>query len=181
MVAVSLKKLETGGGIFNALPLLGDAPFVVVNADIWTDFPFSELPGEPDGLAHLVLVDNPQHNAGGDFGIEDGLLVNRAPVMYTFSGIGLYSPALFDGIANGKSPLAPILRELRERIEPEVFRPFPRHLRWHFLRTGFIVDAGTGIGGYRRIRHPPGERRQYFRPVDYLLRLVLLQFRFSLL
>ena len=84
--------LETGGGIFKALPLLGDAPFLVVNADIWTDFPFAEFPAEIDGLAHLVMVDNPEHHAGGDFSLSAGRLSQRGPAMLTFSGIGVWRP-----------------------------------------------------------------------------------------
>jgi len=102
--------LETGGGIFNALSLLGDDPFVVVNADIWTDFDYSGLPEQPDGLAHLVLVDNPEHHPGGDFSL-DGSQVSRAgPVRLTFSGIGVYRRALFAGCSAGAFPLAPLLR-----------------------------------------------------------------------
>jgi len=62
--------LETGGGMLNALPLLGDAPFIAVNGDIWTDFDFAHLPREPDGLAHLVMVDNPEHHPEGDFYLQ---------------------------------------------------------------------------------------------------------------
>jgi MurNAc alpha-1-phosphate uridylyltransferase len=102
--------LETGGGIFHALPLLGDAPFLVVNADIWTDYPFSALPEEIDGLAHLVMVDNPPHHPGGDFSLSAGRLSQRGPAMLTFSGIGVYRSALFTGCAPGAFPLAPLLR-----------------------------------------------------------------------
>ena len=102
--------LETGGGIFNALPLLGNAPFLVVNSDIWTDFPFATLPVEFDGLAHLVMVDNPAHNDGGDFSLSAGRLSQRGPAMLTFSGIGVYRPALFAGCSPGAFPLAPLLR-----------------------------------------------------------------------
>jgi len=102
--------LETGGGIFNALPLLGDGPFLVVNADIWTDFPFATLSGEIDGLAHLVMVDNPVHHAEGDFSLSAGRLSQRGPAMLTFSGIGVYRPALFAGCRPGAFPLAPLLR-----------------------------------------------------------------------
>jgi MurNAc alpha-1-phosphate uridylyltransferase len=102
--------LETGGGIFNALPLLGEAPFLVVNSDIWTDFPFASLPGDIDGLAHLVMVDNPAHHAEGDFSLSAGRLSQRGPAMLTFSGIGVYRPALFAGCSPGAFPLAPLLR-----------------------------------------------------------------------
>jgi MurNAc alpha-1-phosphate uridylyltransferase len=103
--------LETGGGIFNALPLLGDAPFVVVNADIWTDFPFSELPDEPDGLAHLVLVDNPAHHPVGDFVLSSDRVSQGGGARLTFSGIGVYRPELFSGCSAGAFPLAPLLRQ----------------------------------------------------------------------
>jgi len=102
--------LETGGGIFNALPLLGEAPFLVVNSDIWTDFPFASLPGDIDGLAYLVMVDNPTHHAEGDFSLSAGRLSQRGPAMLTFSGIGVYCPALFAGCSPGAFPLAPLLR-----------------------------------------------------------------------
>jgi MurNAc alpha-1-phosphate uridylyltransferase len=102
--------LETGGGIFNALPLLGDAPFIVVNADIWTDYPFGELPEQPEGLAHLVLVDNPAHHPGGDFVLSTGRVLQGGGAPLTFSGIGVYRPELFAGCAAGVFPLAPLLR-----------------------------------------------------------------------
>jgi MurNAc alpha-1-phosphate uridylyltransferase len=102
--------LETGGGIFRALPLLGSAPFVAVNADIWTDYDFAALPREPEGLAHLVMVDNPPQHPGGDFSLAAGRLAQRGPAMLTFSGIGVYRPALFDGCTPGAFPLAPLLR-----------------------------------------------------------------------
>jgi MurNAc alpha-1-phosphate uridylyltransferase len=102
--------LETGGGIFNALPLLGEAPFLVVNADIWTDFDFAALPQQPESLAHLVLVDNPAHHPQGDFALENGRVRDDGPARLTFSGIGVYGPALFTGSPPGPFPLAPLLR-----------------------------------------------------------------------
>ena len=103
--------LETGGGIFNALPLLGEGPFLVLNADIWTDFPLAELPEQIEGLAHLVLVDNPEHHAQGDFSLSAGQVSQRGPAMLTFGGIGVYSPELFSGCTAGAFPLAPLLRQ----------------------------------------------------------------------
>ena len=103
--------LETGGGIFNALPLLGDAPFLVLNADIWTDFPLAELPRQIEGLAHLVLVDNPEHHPEGDFSLSAGQVSQRGPAMLTFGGIGVYSPELFSACTAGAFPLAPLLRQ----------------------------------------------------------------------
>ncbi|GMR01262.1 MAG: nucleotidyltransferase family protein [Gammaproteobacteria bacterium] len=115
--------LETAGGIINALPMLGDEPFVVVNGDIWCDFYFSELPKlnvpersdkYPWGAniqAHLVLVKNPDHNQDGDFALQDGLIKNTGESMYTFSGIGIYSATFFAEQKPGITPLAPIIRK----------------------------------------------------------------------
>ena len=111
--------LETAGGIIQALPLLaagatGEA-FAVVNADIWTDYPYEKL-SRIDGTtvqAHLVLVDNPDHHADGDFVLEDGRVreARGNETRLTFSGIAVYHPSLFAGIAPGKRPLAPLLRQ----------------------------------------------------------------------
>jgi len=90
--------LETGGGMLNALPLLGDAPFLAVNGDVWTDFDFARLPKAPRGIAHLVLVDNPPQHPAGDFALhDDGRVDDAERGRLTFSGIGLYRPSLFDG------------------------------------------------------------------------------------
>ncbi len=108
--------LETGGGIQHALPLLGDEAFLVVNADIWTDYPYAELKHSPRGLAHLVLVDNPPHHPQGDFSLENGVVTDDGDAALTFSGIGVYRPALFAGQPPGAFPLAPLLRDaMRER------------------------------------------------------------------
>ncbi|MGQ7960770.1 N-acetylmuramate alpha-1-phosphate uridylyltransferase MurU [Pseudomonas sp. SP16.1] len=104
--------LETGGGIFKALPLLGDEPFLVVNGDIFTDYPFAELRRPLVGLAHLVLVDNPPHHAAGDFRLADGRVSDLdgvAPSL-TYSGLAVLSPALFAGCQPGAFKLAPLLR-----------------------------------------------------------------------
>lgn len=102
--------LETAGGIVRALPLLGEGPFVVVNGDIWTDFDFRRLHREPAGLAHLLLVDNPQHNADGDFALDESGHVHDHGEL-TFAGIGLYHPDLFAGLDAGERKLAPLLRQ----------------------------------------------------------------------
>lgn len=102
--------LETAGGIVNALPLLGNDAFLVVNGDIATDFPFAELKKQTVDLAHLVLVDNPLHHPQGDFGLDNGQVVDGTAEQFTFSGIGLYRPELFEGIPPGPSKLAPLLR-----------------------------------------------------------------------
>jgi MurNAc alpha-1-phosphate uridylyltransferase len=106
--------LETGGGIFNALPLLGSEPFLVVNSDIWTDYPFEQLPDRPEALAHLVMVDNPGQHPQGDFSLSMGQLSSKGPAMLTFSGIGVYRPELFSGCTAGAFPLAPLLRQAME-------------------------------------------------------------------
>ncbi|MCP5161367.1 MAG: nucleotidyltransferase family protein [Hahellaceae bacterium] len=130
--------LETAGGIVRALPLLGDTPFILINGDVWTDFPlprlvrraaqWRSLPSAPS--AHLVLVNNPEHHPEGDFSLirdasqtdETGAQVadpgqlavpqgDAPPECYTFSGVSLLDPALFANLAEGPRKLAPILRE----------------------------------------------------------------------
>jgi len=114
--------LETGGGMLRALPLFGDDPFVAVNGDIFTDFDFSTLPQNPSALAHLVLVDNPQHHLRGDFGLEHGSVFDEPRL--TFAGIGVYRPELLAGQAPGKFGIVPILRTaMRDgKISGEHFR-----------------------------------------------------------
>jgi MurNAc alpha-1-phosphate uridylyltransferase len=108
--------LETAGGIANALPLLGDSPFAVINSDIYCDYDFAQLTERAAVLkssgdtAHLVLVNNPAHHSNGDFGLISGRVVNNTPA-FTFSGIGIYQPGLFANIPRGTmAPLAPLLR-----------------------------------------------------------------------
>ena len=103
--------LETAGGIIQALPLLGDKPFILINGDIWSDYPVQQLPEEPEGLAHLVLVDNPSHHPEGDFVLTDHQLALNGQPRLTYSGIGVYRPALFAKLAPGVRPLAPILKD----------------------------------------------------------------------
>lgn len=109
------KALETGGGIFKALPLLGDEPFLVVNGDVFTDFPFAELVSQPSKLAHLVLIGNPPHNLKGDFALQNNQVLRQGEPRYTFSGIGVYHPAFFDGCTPGAFPLAPLLYDAIDR------------------------------------------------------------------
>jgi MurNAc alpha-1-phosphate uridylyltransferase len=104
------KALETGGGIFKALPLLGDGPFLVINGDIWCDYPLQRLQDCNPLLAHLVMVDNPPQHPAGDFVLTEGLLHDGPGACLTFSGIGVYQPALFSGCEPGAFPLAPLLR-----------------------------------------------------------------------
>ena len=108
--------LETGGGIFKALPLLGDDPFLVVNGDVWCDVDFSALVFKASDLAQLVLIDNPAHNATGDFHLDAaGRVHDQGEPKLTFSGIGIYAPALFGDCKPEAFPLAPLLRQAMTR------------------------------------------------------------------
>jgi MurNAc alpha-1-phosphate uridylyltransferase len=122
--------LETAGGIANALPLLGTAPFAAVHADVFSAYDYAELArsvaclAPPERLAHLVLVDNPGHHPGGDFALRGGQVV-RDGARFTFSGIAAYHPVLFAGIARGaKAQLAPLLRRViaARRVSGEHYR-----------------------------------------------------------
>ncbi len=103
--------LETGGGIRRALPLLGAAPFLVLNGDVWTDFPLQRLRRPLSGLAHLVLVPNPPHHPEGDFALDaDGRVRESGAQRLTYSGLALLAPELFSQTSPGAFPLAPLLR-----------------------------------------------------------------------
>lgn len=134
--------LETAGGIGNALPLLGGAPFAVINSDIFCDYDYARLPGlakalqDNDDTAHLVLVDNPPHHLNGDFCLEGTrirslAICNPQSRTLTFSGIGIYRPSLFEGIPR-VAPLAPLLR-----AEIALDKVSGEHHR------GLWVDVGT--------------------------------------
>jgi len=114
-VSREAQRLETGGGIHNALPLLGEAPFVLINSDVWSDYPLQQLPAEPGGMAHLILVSNPPHNPNGDFGLGGSRVTTQGEPRYTFSGISVLSPRLFKGCEPGPFPLAPLLRQAMEQ------------------------------------------------------------------
>ena len=124
--------LETGGGIFNALSLLGNNPFIVVNSDVMTNIAYETLAAEPPGMAHLVLVPNPAHNLNGDFALQNQFVVADGTPKFTFSGIGVYRPELFAGCAPGKFPLAPILRNYMQQ-----------NLVTGELHLGLWMDIGT--------------------------------------
>ena len=122
-VAISISAeqtpLETAGGIVHALPRLGDAPFLLVNGDVFTDYPFAQLRGAAldERGAHIVLVSNPEHHPLGDFALQHGRVgqlsatepVSEDCVAATYSGIGVYDPALFADCASGRHPLKPLL------------------------------------------------------------------------
>ncbi|PMR69999.1 N-acetylmuramate alpha-1-phosphate uridylyltransferase MurU [Halomonas heilongjiangensis] len=103
--------LETGGGVLQALPQLGEAPFLLINGDIWCDLDPARLPRLQGDLAHLVLVDNPDHHPAGDFHLDDGGRVHaEGEPRLTFAGISLLAPTLLAGQAAGAFALAPLLR-----------------------------------------------------------------------
>jgi MurNAc alpha-1-phosphate uridylyltransferase len=124
--------LETGGGIHRALPLLGKQPFLVVNGDIATDFPFATLRRPPVDLAHLVLVPNPPHHSLGDFALQEGRVLEAKENRHTFAGIGVYQPALFADCRPGSFRLAPLLRRAMSlgKVSGELY-------------SGFWMDIGT--------------------------------------
>jgi MurNAc alpha-1-phosphate uridylyltransferase len=133
--------LETAGGIALALPLLGPEPFLVINADVYSDYDVAALRGFELGerLAHLVLVDNPAQHPRGDFALESGCVRERGTPMLTFSGIGVYAPRLFGGIpSTAKVPLAPLLRKAMgaDRVSGEHYRG-----RWHDIGTAQRLHA----------------------------------------
>lgn len=134
--------LETAGGIIKALPLLGDAPFLVVNGDIWLRYDFGPLRmsyAHMQKLAHLVLVANPEHNPEGDFALDGRMFAgvectvrNHGTPRFTFAGVSVLHPRLFVGLPQGRRPLAPLLRDAvtREQVTGEYF-------------AGPWVDVGT--------------------------------------
>jgi MurNAc alpha-1-phosphate uridylyltransferase len=119
--------LETAGGIINALPLLGEEPFLVVNGDIATNYDFSLLHNKKKDLAHLVLIANPLHHPEGDFHLSTtGKLAEQGIPKLTFSGIGVYNPALFDKVTLGKIKLVTLLRKAiaSNQVSGEKFSDF---------------------------------------------------------
>ena len=119
--------LDTGGGIFNALPLLGSDPFMLISADVWTDLSFVsvlENSAERANSAHLIMIGNPQHNPSGDFSLTNNVIGYGEP-RYTYSGISVVSPKLFNGLKNPSKefPLRSVLRPaiLAGRVNGEVF------------------------------------------------------------
>jgi N-acetyl-alpha-D-muramate 1-phosphate uridylyltransferase len=109
--------LETGGGIFRALPLLGPEPFLVLSGDIWTDIDLGGVQLEPEAQAHLVLIPNPPHHPRGDFGLEGNVVVQRDSERLTYANVGIYRPEFFAGCAAGRFPLLePLNRAIAARL-----------------------------------------------------------------
>ena len=131
--------LETAGGIRKALPLLGEAPFLVINGDVCCDVDFVQLASRAatlrasGSLAHLLLVDNPEHHPAGDFVLDGDRITTDGAPRLTFSGIGAYHPALFSALAdNTPHKLAPLLREAMQAGKVEGVR-----------HAGIWIDVGT--------------------------------------
>lgn len=119
-----VEALETGGGIFQALPLLGESPFVVLSCDVVTDFDLKKLPKDFSQLAHLVLVDNPAYHPMGDFGLVGDEVKLNVSKTYTFGNIGVYRPELFADCQAGRFRLGDVLKKavLEGRVSGEYFQ-----------------------------------------------------------
>ena len=124
--------LETGGGIFQALEKLGSSPFLVVNGDIYTDYPFARLRAIKCDWAHLVMVPNPDHNPDGDFSLDAARISNQGESMGTFSGIAVYHPGIFSDCSPGNYSVVPLLRVAIDD-----------HLVTGELHKGVWSDVGT--------------------------------------
>ena len=130
--------LETAGGIINALPLLGDEPFILVNGDVWTTMDFASLLDVQLGeqQAHLVLVENPPQHLKGDFILSNGLAYTfeqeQLGEALTYSGIAVLHPRMFVGLENGKRPLAPLLKQAMQQQQVSAEK-----------LQGIWVDVGT--------------------------------------
>jgi len=124
--------LDTGGGIRQALPLLGAAPFAVINGDVYTAYPLARLRAIKCDHAHLVLVANPAHNREGDFGLQGGYVSPDSMPRLTFSGIGVYHPRFFESSAAGRFSVVPMLREAmaRRQVTGEIYTGV-----WHDIGT----------------------------------------------
>lgn len=149
--------LETGGGILRALPLLGSGPFLVVNGDVWTDYPYATLRGRlaEGDLAHVVLVPNPDHHPDGDFVLADGRMVETRGERLTFSGVGVYRPKLLAG-QEGTFPLAPLLRAAARdgRVSAEQYNG-----AWYDIGTPARLDALNQRYNSGRISRASGSGR----------------------
>jgi MurNAc alpha-1-phosphate uridylyltransferase len=127
-----VEALETGGGIFQALPLLGDNPFIVLSCDVISDYHLQNLPREPKKLAHLVMVNNPEFHPKGDFCFHGDYLDMSSGQTYTFSNIGIYRPELFAGCQPGRFRLGELLRVAIDDVQVTGER-----------YTGFWMNLGT--------------------------------------
>lgn len=124
--------LETGGGIYQALPLLGPAPFAVISGDIWSDFPLARLRHVKCDRAHLVMVPNPAHHPAGDLALQHGRLRSEGENRLTFSGIAVYHPRFFECANPGRWRITQLLKETADQF-----------LVTGELHTGAWFDSGT--------------------------------------
>ena len=141
--------LDIAGGIIQALPLLGEAPFIVASADVWSDYPFRRLLAGPKGQAHLVLVDNPPYHSRGDFRLAGGWIGEGSGPRLTYSGIGVYRTELFAGRPPMRQALLPILEEAVGRAEVS---------GEHYLGRWFNVGTPADLAALERALRPPARR-----------------------
>ena len=140
--------LDTGGGIGQALPLLGESPFAVINGDVFTQYPLARLRAIKCNHAHLVLVPNPAHNPDGDFVLQGGHITadgtRDGQTRYTFSGISVYHPRFFESAPGGRYSVVPMLRSAMalQHVTGEIYRG-----AWHDVgtleRLGMLQDSKT--------------------------------------
>ena len=134
--------LDTGGGIQQALPLLGESPFAVINGDVFSQYPLARLRAIKCDHAHLVLVPNPSHNPEGDFGLRGGYISLVGEPCQTFSGIGVYNPHFFKSAPGGRFSIVPMLRTAAalQQVTGEIFRG-----EWHDIGTLERLEALRGL------------------------------------
>ena len=145
--------LETGGGMLHALPLLGDAPFIAINGDIWSTHPLVDLPSEPAGLAHCVLIPLPAFRQPGAFELAASPLLGNDAAAHTLAGIGVYRPALLRDCAPGKFSVAPLLTAAAKsgQMSVEVHHGdwedvgTPERLALHDQRLGAALQQDNGV------------------------------------
>lgn len=137
-----VERLETGGGIVQALPWFQNQTFIVMSSDIITDYPLQQLPLEPKGLAHLVMVDNPTFHPAGDFGICNGFADITASPALTFANIGIYRPELFEHCQGGPFPLTAVLLPAMQKrlVTAEYYQK-----TWHNIGSPVQLSAANHI------------------------------------
>lgn len=143
-----VEALETGGGIFQALPLLGSDPFIVLSCDVVTDFPLQNLPKKPDGVAHLILVNNPPYHPVGDFCLKEKKVYYGNDQTYTFANVGIYRPELFANCKPGNFRLGTLLKEAihQDKVTGENYRGI-----WHNLGAPSDFENINELPDIRRV------------------------------
>lgn len=130
--------LDTGGGIHQALHMLGDAPFAVINGDVYSQYPLARLRAIKCDFAHIVLVPNPEHNPKGDFALQGGYVSSTETPSHTFSGISVYNPRFFKTAPGGRFSIVPLLRAAaaEQKVTGEIFTG-----DWHDIGTLERLEA----------------------------------------